>query len=161
MKNKINLFFTKHKKNYKRILLLGLILLGAFLLFTIARGINNEKVRKENLVLEEKQQEELEKLLKEIGGQFYEEFYYLQVGKTEKERINFVKKYKESGISTNLKNLEVSGIPSVQEKLKKFVNEITKEECDKEKTTIQIKPLEPYGIKDYEISANLVCNLNN
>lgn len=63
MKNKINLFFTKHKKNYKRILLLGLILLGAFLLFTIARGINNEKVRKENLVLEEKQQEELKKLV--------------------------------------------------------------------------------------------------
>ena len=42
------------------------------------------------------QEEELNQLLKQLGSEFYEEFYYDKVGNNLEERKKFLEKYKEA-----------------------------------------------------------------
>ena len=43
--------------------------------------------------------------LGEMGTEFYEEFYYNQIGSNDEERSNFLKKFESTGIKVNLDNL--------------------------------------------------------
>ena len=80
------------KKVYILIFVIILILIIAFFII----NINKKEISEE---------ERLSNLLIKMSSEFYENFYYDQIGSTEEERINFVKKYETIGIKFNLDNL--------------------------------------------------------
>ena len=132
------------KKSNKIIFIIG----GAIVLVLIA-SVLFFVVFKDN-------KDELSKELENTGRNFYENYYYNQVGKTKSERAATLAKYASTGIRINLENLV--GNPSEKEDLlSKFVNKNTKEKCDKEKTRVTIYPKDPYGQKDYTIEIELEC----
>lgn len=111
------------------------------------------------LVLGKKENESLKlsSSLKELGIDFYENFYYNQVGKTDKERKEFLEKYKDIGIKISLDNLSRYKKDDMDSILKQFVNSKTEEECDRNNSMVVIYPKDPYGKKNYAIDAILVC----
>ncbi len=82
------------------------------------------------------QEEELNQLLKQLGSEFYEEFYYDKVGNNLEERKNFLEKYKDIGIKINLENLSRYNLEQNKDSLAKFVNKKTNQECDKTNTVL-------------------------
>lgn len=103
----------------------------------------------------ESESQKLSSELKNLGIDFYENFYYKQIGTDDKERKEFLEKYTNIGIKVSLDNL-------VRYKkddtiLEKFVNSKTKKECDKTSSMVVIYPKEPYGKNNYTIDAMLVC----
>lgn len=111
------------------------------------------------LTLNKKEDESLKlsSSLKNLGIDFYENFYYNQVGQTDNERKEFLEKYKDIGIKVSLDNLSRYKKADMDDVLKQFVNSKTKEECDKNNSMVVIYPKDPYGQKDYTIDAILVC----
>ena len=95
--------------------------------------------------------------LKDLGIDFYENFYYKQIGKTDNERKEFLEKYKDIGIKVSLDNLSRYKKDDMDDILKQFVNDKTKEECDRNSSMVIIYPKDPYGQKDYTVDAILVC----
>lgn len=95
--------------------------------------------------------------LKDLGIDFYENFYYKQIGKTDNERKKFLEKYKDIGIKVSLDNLSRYKKDDMDDILKQFVNDKTKEECDRNSSMVIIYPKDPYGQKDYTVDAILVC----
>lgn len=106
-------------------------------------------------------QQLLTQYLEDLGKEFYENFYYDAVAKTDEERVEFVKKYGSIGIKVNLDNLSRYSAEGVSERIEKFVNDKTNEDCDKENTKVTIYPKEPYGKSDYSIETSLVCGFDN
>lgn len=102
-------------------------------------------------------EEKLEDILKNLGTDFYENFYYNQVGSNEKERAEFLKKYKDIGIKVNLDNLFRYQKEEPTEIITKFVNKDTKKECDRKNSMVIIYPKEPYGKTNYTMDSTLVC----
>ena len=135
-------------KENKRVLLIGLgvvvIIIGALL---IPRLFATDETAK--------QKESLETTLKEMGKDFYENYYndYLK----EDEREEALSKFSDTGIKINLDNLSRYNSKVNEEKVKEFVNNETGEECDKEKTQVIIYPKAKYGKSDYELKVELVC----
>ena len=103
------------------------------------------------------QSKELSASLKSLGVEFYENFYYNQIGETDKERKTFLGKYSDIGIKISLENLARSKKEESENILKQFVNKKTKEECDTSSSMVIIYPKDPYGKTDYTIDAILVC----
>lgn len=95
--------------------------------------------------------------LKNLGIDFYENFYYKQIGKTDNERKEFLEKYKDIGIKVSLDNLSRYKKDDMDDILKQFINDKTKEECNRNSSMVIIYPKDPYGQKDYTIDAILVC----
>lgn len=95
--------------------------------------------------------------LKDLGIDFYENFYYKQIGKTDNERKKFLEKYKDIGIKVSLDNLSRYKKDDMDDILKQFVNDKTKEECDRNSSMVIIYPKDPYGQKDYKIDSILAC----
>lgn len=95
--------------------------------------------------------------LKDLGIDFYENFYYKQIGKTDNERKEFLEKYKDIGIKISLDNLSRYKKDDMDDILKQFVNDKTKEECDRNSSMVIIYPKDPYGQKDYTVDAILAC----
>lgn len=103
------------------------------------------------------QEEELNQLLKQLGSEFYEEFYYDKVGNNLEERKNFLEKYKDIGIKINLENLSRYNSEQNKDSLAKFVNKKTNQECDKTNTMVIIYPTEPYEKNSYAEEIKLIC----
>ena len=103
------------------------------------------------------QEEELNQLLKQLGSEFYEEFYYDKVGNNLEERKNFLEKYKDIGIKINLENLSRYNSEQNKDSLAKFVNKKTNQECDKTNTMVIIYPTEPYEKNSYTEEIKLIC----
>lgn len=101
----------------------------------------------------------LELSLKEMGKDYYENYYYEMSGKNNDERANTVKNYKELGIKISLDNLERYN-SSKKEEVEEFINPKTKEKCDTENTMVTIYPRGEFGRKDYDIKINLVCGFD-
>ncbi len=99
----------------------------------------------------------LENSLKEMGKDFYENYYYDQTGKTQEERAKFLAKYASIGIKINLDNLGRYNSNINKEKIAEFVNSKTKESCNKENTKVIIYPKESYGKNDYTLEVELDC----
>ena len=95
--------------------------------------------------------------LKELGISFYEDFYYKQVGTTDKEKKEFLEKYKDLGIKISLDSLSRHNKEKTEAIIAEFVNKKTDEECDRNNSMVVIYPRDPYGKKDYSIDAILVC----
>lgn len=150
--NKVKKIF---KENKKVILIIGIIvvLLVALLVAFLVFGGNNTN----------KQEKTLTKYIDEMGRDFYENFYYEQIGKDDDARINFVQDFKDIGIKINLDNLS-RYTTNDEEKDKKFAdmiaefkNKKTNTECNKENTRIIIYPTSPYHKTDYNVEINLDC----
>ena len=102
---------------------------------------------------------ELSKELENAGKNFYEEFYYNQVGKDDKERADFLGKYATIGIKIDLENLARTA-NNKDELLNKFVNKKTGEKCNTTNTKVTIYPQDPYGQKDYKIETTIDCGFD-
>lgn len=103
------------------------------------------------------QEKKLTEKMETMGRQFYEEFYYEQVGKSEEEKKSFVKKYETIGIKVSLSNLSRYNTQNSEEILKEFVNSNTKESCDKDNSKVIIYPQSPYEKNNYKIEVKLEC----
>lgn len=109
------------------------------------------------MIKKDNQEEELTTILKELGSEFYEEFYYDKVGNNLEERKNFLEKYKDIGIKINLDNLSRYNSEKNKEKIEQFVNKKTNQECDKENTMVIIYPNDPYEKDSYKEEIKLIC----
>ena len=136
------------KKVYILIFVIILILIIAFFI------INSNKK-------EISEEERLSNLLIKMSSEFYENFYYDQIGSTEEERINFVKKYETIGIKFNLDNLSRYNSDENNELIKEFINSNTNLECNRVNTKAIIYPVEPYSKKSYNIKIELDCGFDN
>lgn len=134
-------------KNKKILLVVGIILVIILLVVVLFLVFNNK----------ENESEKLSASLKELGIEFYEEFYYKQIGQNDKERQEFLEKYKDIGIKVNLDSLSRYKKEDSEKILEEFVNGKTEEACDKTNSMVVIYPKEPYGNEDYTIDAILVC----
>lgn len=106
------------------------------------------------------EEDKLNDMLKELGINFYENFYYDQVGTNDTERKEFVKKYETIGIKVNLDNLSRLNSDESKKMVDKFVNSKTKKECDKSNTRVIIYPKTPYEKDSYDIKTELVCGFD-
>jgi len=145
--NNIKSFFSR-----KNVLIIKLSIMAIILLFIIFGFIFN----KMNLFAKV----DLKESLKEMATDFYENFYYNQVGQLENDEVDktkFLEEFKSVGIKISLKNLEEYDDGKYVEEIAKFVNSKTKKPCNKYNTRATIYPKEPYGKTDYEIEINLEC----
>ena len=133
-------------KNDKRILITGIIILfliiiGTILAFTVGSSTAYT----------------LENELREMGKDFYENFFYDEFNSSESEREEFLAKYRTIGFKVNLSNLVRTNKKVNEEKVKNFVNPKTNEKCDMENTKVTIYPKSPYGKSDYDMEVEIVC----
>lgn len=103
---------------------------------------------------------ELEKSLKEMGADFYENVYYDKVKTNDEERKEFLKGFEKTGIKVDLDNLGRYNGKVNEKVVETFVNSKTKEKCDKNQTKAIIYPVKPYGKKDYKIETEIVCGFD-
>ncbi len=143
------------KENKKRVLIIALIIV--VIVGLIIGGIYLFKDKKES------NESELIKTLELMGGAYYEEFYYPQSGSNDKKRVEFIKKFKDTGITSTIDNLKLSKerVKVIKDNIDNLKNALTNEECDLKNSKVQIIPKEPFGAKDYEVKATLVCGFDS
>ncbi len=103
---------------------------------------------------------ELNKSLEEMGKSFYENFYYEQIGTSSDERSNLLSKFTTVGIKIDLDNLSRYDNGKFKDEISKFVNNKTKEKCNKTNTKVTIYPKSPYGKTDYTVKTELDCGFD-
>ena len=106
-----------------------------------------------------KLEKELTNRLEELGRSFYENYYYIQVGKDDASRIEFVKRHAKDSIRTDLANIARINSSEQQNILNEFKNAYG-ESCNASGTRVAIYPKEPYGVRDYDIEVTLDCGFN-
>lgn len=99
----------------------------------------------------------LESSLTDMGRDFYENFYYKQVGKSSEERTDLLSKFTTIGIKIDLENLGRYDNGKYSKDIKEFVNNKTNKKCNKTNTKVVIYPKSPYGKTDYTVEAQLDC----
>ncbi len=99
--------------------------------------------------------------LSELGINFYENFYYDQLGKTQEEKEETLKKFTDKGIKIDLDNLFRLNSEDSENLKSLFVNKKTGSSCDAKNTKVIIYPKEGYGKKDYKIETILECGFNS
>ena len=141
MKEKLKGFF----QNKKTIgIIIGCIVIVILIVLAIFAFKNFNKVN-------------LDKSLINMGKDFYENFYYNQIGKDDAEKKEFLQKYESIGIKVSLDNLERYDSGKNKEEVAKFKNEKTGKECDKTNTMVVIYPQDPYEKTSYRIESILSC----
>lgn len=107
-----------------------------------------------------KQEEKLTELLRGMGEDFYENYYYKMAGETQEEKVTYLSKYSKSGVHINIDNLSRYNSKVNKGKIEKFVNKTTNEKCDLNESIVTIIPKEPYGEKDYDLKVTLICGFD-
>lgn len=138
------------KINKKAIALLAIVLLA-----TVIGIIIIITFKKEEKDLNQK--EKLEDLFETMVIEYYENFYYNQIGKTQEERELFLNKYKSTGIQINLDSLSRYNSEVNNKRIEEFVNLDTNKKCDLINTISIIYPKEPFNKDSYEIKIKLNC----
>lgn len=142
---------TSKKLNEKVVIAIAAIVViclgAATVLFFMNKNQSNEK--------------KLDASLVEMGREFYEDFYYEQVGTSSDERTNLLSKFTDIGIKVDLDNLGRYKNGEFKEKISEFKNTKTDEKCNKTNTKVIIYPKSPYGKTDYTIKAELDCGFDN
>lgn len=141
-------------KKHKKVSIIIFIILILVVVITII--LLNRPAKKEMT-----QEEQLTQYLEELGKEFYENFYYQQIGQDDEARKKFLAKLTENGIKVNLDSLSRYNEDENKEKLDAFVNKETGKSCHKENTKITIYPKEPYEKTDYTFEISLDCGFNN
>ena len=139
--NKIKEFFSKKTNIIICCAIVAVIIIGVVLAIVLGGG-NQEK--------------ELTKELESMGRNFYENFYYSQIGENDEDRSAFLSKFSALGIKVDLENLGRT-LENKDEQLAKFVNKKTNQQCNQTNTKITIYPQDPYGKGDYKIEVTLDC----
>lgn len=138
----------KKNKKWLIIIISAIIIIGVIVTVLLTTGNNNS------------QEKELTVKMEEMGKDFYENFYYDKIGSTDEERATFLAKYETLGIKIDLDNLSRYANADSDEVIKEFVNEKTKEECDKTNTRVIIYPKRPYSKDSYDLVVELECGFN-
>ncbi len=123
-----------------------LLILIAFFVFANFNKGNNKK--------------ELETSLTEMGRDFYEDFYYDQVGTSAEERTSLLSNFSTVGIKVDLDNLGRYKNGKFKDEISKFINKKTNEKCSKTNTKVIIYPKSPYGKTDYKVEVELDCGFD-
>lgn len=131
-------FLTKNKKY---LIISGVLLLVVAAVIICILCMNNNK-------------NSLENKLKDLGKDFYENFYYDLVVK--EHGVDQISKYSNIGIKVSLNTLGKFKKEN-EEKMNDFVNSKTKESCNKDETKVVIYPTDPYGKTDYKLEVILDC----
>lgn len=124
------------------LILVVVVIVGAMFLF--GNGSLSTKAKYENT-------------LREMGKDFYENYYYERTGKNDEERKDFLSKYSTTGIKIDLENLARYNGESNKEKVAELVNPDNKNVCDAKNTRVIIIPKDGYKKTDYEIKLELDC----
>lgn len=144
--NKIKEFFRNKKNVTICAIVLGvLVVAGAGI--GISYSINSTGAKKASL----------ENELKEMGKDFYENFYYDLVVKD--HGTDQISKFNTVGIKVDLSNLERYKSDN-KEKVEKFVNPKTNQSCNKDETKVVIYPEDPYGKTNYRLETILSCGFD-
>lgn len=144
MKKKIEEKKVNNKNSGMIFIICGIVLLVLVIIIGIFMFIGGSK------------EDKLNKSLEKMGKDFYENYYYDQVGSTDEERATFVSEYETIGIKINLENLSRQN--DTNKKLaEEFVNDKTNKKCDTSNTKVTIYPQKPYGKTDYKIETILDC----
>ena len=135
----------------KKITIFTLIILPILLIATACdkNESNETEIQKpEKSVLEE----ELSDLLSAKAIEFYENFYYANIGNNDEERASKVAKYEKNGIKVDYENLtQYNKDYNSYEKLHSY-------NCSTTLTKAVIYPVAPYTSKDYIIQTELICD---
>ena len=124
------------------------VALLAVVIFLVIKGGSNESKLKDSL--------------SDMGRDFYENFYYEQVGKSAEERTNLLSKFTTVGIKIDLENLSRYDNSKFAKDIKEnFVNSKSKEKCNRTNTKVVIYPKSPYGKTDYTVEAILDCGFES
>lgn len=135
----------KKSKNNIFICIVGFVVLAIIVLILIL------------LLYKKDNKKELENSLSEMGKNFYENFYYEQIGSSTDERNNLLAKFTTIGIKIDLENLGRYNNGEFGKDIKEFVNNKTKKKCSRTNTKVIIYPKSPYGKTDYKIETELDC----
>lgn len=130
------------------------IIIGVFVLLI---AIGTIVFVRKNANSPEKYEERLSQELKTLGKEFFEQFYYKQIAKDDKERKEMLEKFSELGIKISLDSLARWKYNETDKILKKFVSQ-EKVPCDKNETKVIIYPKSPYKSDSYTIDADIVCS---
>ena len=103
---------------------------------------------------DKKHQKQLETRLKEIAKDFYENHYYNTIGKDDEQRKSFVKEVANYGIIMDLANIARTNTEQEDSILKEF------DGCDPDKSLVKIYPKDPYGVSNYTVEVELVCDFS-
>ena len=141
---------NKTKINKKRFILA--IVISIFIIFVVALGI----FKIVSLINPDKK-DQLTIYLEEMGKDFYENFYYDEIGTTQDEKTDFLSKYDKMGITVSLDTLSKYQNSKNKEITDKFVNNKTKQVCDRDQTKVMIYPKEPYKRYSYEMKVIVDC----
>lgn len=101
-------------------------------------------------------QAHLNTTLESMGRDWYENFYWQNVGSDDKSRTDFLSRYKDIGIKVDLDNLGRYNSDVNSSKVAEFHPD-SDNGCDSKKTMVTIKPQDPYGKSDYKIETTLSC----
>ena len=104
------------------------------------------------------QEASLSKSLESMGKDFYENFYYTQVGSTDEERANFLSKYETIGIKINLDNLSRYDNNKNSDKINKFVNNKIIPNMNKSRMNVVVL-LKPLIIFPFSIAFSFIFSL--
>lgn len=140
--------FMQHKKEITIGGILLVIVLGGILLYSCFFSSKSKVNNKEK---------ELTNLLEVMAKDFYENYYYDISGSDSSARKEKMKQYASSGIKVDLENLGRYNGSVNKKRVAKFVNPVTKKNCDSKKTKVIIYPNGNFGKKDYKIETVLVC----
>lgn len=103
----------------------------------------------------ESAQEKYERYLKEMGKDFWENYFYDTI--KEDERNDILNKFQSIGIKANLDSLGRYNSESFKDKIAEFVNPKTNEACDPEGTKVIIYPKGNLGKYDYDLEVEIDC----
>lgn len=138
----------KDEKKQKTKVIIPVVIIGVLILVAvIAMFILNKGDNKK----------ELEKSLTEMGRDFYENFYYDQIGASSDERTSLLSNFTTVGIKVDLDSLGRYNNGEYKEEISKFVNKKTKDKCNKTNTKVILYPKSPYGKTDYTVETELDC----
>ncbi len=99
--------------------------------------------------------------LSELGTDFYENFYYDQLGSSQEEKEEVLKKFTDKGIKVDLDNLMRVNSENSEELKELFINKKTGSACDTKNTKVIIYPKENFGKNDYKIETVLECGFDS
>ena len=132
----------------KKIMIIGIVLIILLIGVLVIVAINSNTGAKTK--------KNYEKIVRELGKEFYENHYYDLVVKS--NGIDYVKSYSDAGLTITLDSIESMSI-SAKKKAEKIHNE--EHDCGKSSTKVVIHPKDPYGKGDYDMDIILDCGFEN
>lgn len=140
------------QNNKKKVTIIGLITIAILIVIIVCLTISYAIISKEK-----PEEEILHQYLQEMGIDYYENYYYEQIGNDENYRREFLEKFIDSGIKIDLNKLLSYNEEFNQEKINAFKDPKTSVKCNEENSYIMIYPEKPYLKENYHFDVVLTC----